>query len=99
MRGVVCLAVICAGACGNDDSGGPYTRIDEIDTAYHTALCQHLALCGEFPDMATCLGANLHTTFDAQLSNAVAAFQAGKVLYDGSKMAKCLDSLAHHTCD
>src|SRR5262245_21491442 len=94
------LMLACAlAACGGEDSsGGPYVPIDHIPEAYKDAYCQHLVMCGSFPDQATCLAANVPLNFFVSPDD-VAAVLAGKMYYDGGKVAACFAAIAAQTCD
>ena len=100
----IALLMIGLVACSNDDSGGPFAPIDKLDAVYQQSYCQRLVTCGEFPDLATCLSANIGG-FPVQLSapaansDVVAAVLAGLVIYNGTKMQACIDALAATSCD
>lgn len=103
MRHVVLLALaLTMTACPltDDDSGDGtgYVAIADMPAAYKEAYCTYLARCGMFPDQATCVGAALAVvpTIDANL---VAAVNAGRVRYNGSKVRECFDAVANDTCD
>ena len=102
MRLAVLALLVTVSGCPFDDSDGDgsnYVAIDAVDAASKDAWCTYLARCLEFPDKATCVGANVYnvpTWFDA---NTVAAIKAGTVVYNGSNMKLCLDAMAANTCD
>jgi hypothetical protein len=99
--GVLALLVTLSG-CPFDDSdgnGSNYVAIDDVPAAAKDAWCTYLARCQEFPDKATCLGANVFNVplfFDA---NTIAAIKAGRVGYNGGNLKLCLDAMANNTCD
>lgn len=86
-------------------SGG--IALDQVVPAHKHAVCRYLARCGYFPDVATCVRANLRT-FPPAMEEMLrfppargigAAVEHGKILYDGSKLEQCLDAIASFTCD
>jgi hypothetical protein len=101
---LVALAVSTT-ACpwGDDDSGDRTLTVDELPGAYRSAACSYLGACGEFPDRATCLSANLPhiseaLTFDLD-PYVVAAMRAGRIQLDVARASSCLAHLASMSCD
>ncbi len=102
---LVVLAVSMAGCpWGDDDSGDgrPHT-VDELPGAYHSAACGYLVRCGQFPDRATCMSANLPRisdgfTFDLD-PVLIAAIKAGRVQIDQARVDSCLAALTGLSCD
>ena len=94
------VLMIGLAACGNDDGGGgPFAPIDQLTSAYRQAYCPHFVACGEFPDLPTCLGANIGATAVMIDPSVIAAVFIGTVIYDGNKMEECFVELAAASCD
>ncbi|HEX5058199.1 MAG TPA: Dickkopf N-terminal cysteine-rich domain-containing protein [Kofleriaceae bacterium] len=100
MRIVLALAmVVMATGCPDDDGDGSnYVAINQIKSAYQDAYCQYLVRCGQFPDQAACVGANLSSSFSLD-PNIVASVLAGKTIYNGGAVKACFAALAQRSCD
>lgn len=95
------LAVSASCLISDDDGDGTnYVPVNEIEQAYKDAQCEHLALCGVFPTRETCLAAELGSVgqFDVD-PNVVAAIYGGHIVYNGSAVKACIDSIAARSCD
>jgi len=99
MRGLA-LAVVLGGCVfgGDDSGGGPFVAVTDIAHQYDVALCQHLVACHEFADQATCVATNLQGSFYVDPAD-VHGVLAGKIRYNGSKVAACFAALAQSTCN
>lgn len=93
MRAALVIALVWTTACGGDS-----VDIEDAPEVARDALCQHAAKCGLFPDKATCLAANFGIRFNLDPS-LVIAINAGRVKYDGSKLAECYERFGDATCD
>lgn len=101
MRAALVIAVVWTTGCGGDDGDGFGVGTIDIEDAPEVArraLCHHAAVCGLFPDEATCLAANFGFSFDLDPS-LVAAVRAGRVKYDGRKLGDCYEQFGDATCD
>jgi hypothetical protein len=91
------FAVIAVVGCGHTISPGGVS-IDQIPTAYKRALCEFYARCGELPDIATCLDANLGVDIHVD-PGMMAAIAQGRAFYDGVAVATCFDAIGARACD
>lgn len=101
MRAALVVALIWTTACGGDDGDGFGLGDVDIEDAFEAARraqCHHAAVCGLFPDAATCLAANFGFSFEIDPS-LVAAVRAGRVKYDGRKLGDCYEQFGDATCD
>ena len=98
--GWLALAFLIGGCVfgGEDNGGGPYVSVHDLQHQYTAALCQHLVTCHEFADQATCEATNLQTSFYVDPAD-VAGVIAGKIGYNGSQAATCFAQLAGSTCN
>jgi hypothetical protein len=93
---VLVLVAACSG--GGHPSEFGTVPIEDVNTDAKRAICEFETRCGQSPDVATCMGANVPISlgFDADMVNAIAA---GKVIFDATKYGQCLDALAAESCD
>jgi hypothetical protein len=75
------VGVGCGGGAG---SGGPISLAD-FPAAEADVLCARAAFCGQYPDKASCLSANI-----LDFGQVMADVAAGKATYDGAAAATCL---------
>jgi hypothetical protein len=105
MRSVLLGLLLTTTGCpwSDDDSGdGTPITIDELPHAYHSAMCQFLVGCGQFPDRATCMSANLPRFSDFAFDldpHLVATIKAGRARLDTALVTACLAQIAGSTCD
>ncbi len=87
---IALLFPLTMAACG----GGASIKIDDLDGKVLDAICTQDVACGQFADKASCLAA-------LQVSEAqiVADVKAGKIKYDGSAAADCLDAISGQSCN
>ena len=97
------LGIVIAG-CG--DEGQREIPLDfnqpAFDDRFQSARCMYHVRCGEFPDMATCMTANVGVRSSRPFlitPSVIAAIRAGKMVYDEAKAEQCLELIATHTCD
>ena len=89
--GAVAMVWLGAPGCGSSDGGGGPIAVTELRDALVAAVCHMAALCGDFPDAATCATSEQEFPhFYASLPQLVAA---GRVAYDGQKARRCVDQL------
>jgi len=104
MRAVIGLVAVTLMGCPFDEEDGDpnnYVVITEIAKTYKRAYCTYALRCGLFPDAAVCEGASLGTTattFGVDV-NEIAGVYAGRVIYNGSNVKRCLDAFAAQSCD
>jgi len=100
MRAALVVALLWTAACGDDGSGFGVGNVDLEDApeVARRALCHHAAVCGLYPDEATCLGANSGVAFHIDPS-LVEAVRDGRVTYDGTKLGDCYEQFGDATCD
>jgi hypothetical protein len=92
------MPVVVIALVGCSHSGNGSVSVDQLPAAFKRSFCDYIVRCGGFPDVATCLGANLGISINPDPS-ADAAVAQGKVLYDGAKVGACYDALASISCD
>jgi hypothetical protein len=100
MRAALVVALVWTTACGDDGGGFGVGNIDIEDApeVARRALCHHAAVCGLWPDEATCLAANFGFGFNLDPS-LVAAIRDGRVKYDGRILGDCYEQFGDATCD
>lgn len=100
MRAAIVVALLWTTACGDDGSGFGVGDVDIEDApaVARRALCHHAAMCGLFPDEATCLAANYGFTFAVDPS-LVKAVREGRIKYDGRRLGDCYEQFGDDTCD
>ena len=81
-------------ACGGDDGDGGPVSADDLADAVVSSSCDRLVRCGAFASLAAC-EAQLAPNF-AQILQGIAA---GRISYDGSKVATCLAAFENASCD
>ena len=87
------VALMMAGCGGDDGASGPVSP-DDLADAVTSASCDRLVRCGAFTSRAAC-EAQLAPDF-AQILQGIAA---GRISYDGSKVATCLAAFENASCD
>ena len=90
------LVVAAVAGCGGHGFGS--VSIEDYASRVKQALCDRLVTCGEFPDTATCVNANIGFRFHLDPS-VIAAVNAGTVKYDASKAGDCLSQVSAAGCD
>ena len=93
MRSALGLVLVGLVACGSDG-----ISIEDAPDAFLDEACNYLARCHLVTNHAACLELNLglELRIDASLA---AAIEAGKVKYDGTKLAQCYATFGDRSCD
>jgi hypothetical protein len=93
MRSSVALGLVMLVGCGGDG-----VALDDVSDTFRDEYCQYLARCDLVTSESECqslnLGIDIH--LDAGLR---AAIDAGKVKYDGHKLAECYAQFGDQSCD
>jgi hypothetical protein len=100
MRKMTLMAVLAG--CTNGGGGGNLATPDAYESAVVTALCQHYARCGAISASQV---ANCESLSAAQIMSSNQAYSpdqalaAGRISYDGTGAAACVDSFSSAGCD
>ncbi len=89
----ILVALVGAAACGSSTSP---IAVTDLANQLKTAVCDFQVNCGLAPDQATCLASlNFQTDF---ILTEIADSQAGKIKYDGTQAANCVNELKSRSC-
>jgi hypothetical protein len=79
------------GACGGGSSS---VSVDQYSTKLANAICAYQATCGFLSDAASC-----EASIDIGLETTLNDVKGGKVKYDGSAAAACIEDYGKLSCD
>jgi hypothetical protein len=101
--GFLLLSVLLAGACGSSDAGDAGMSLEAVPGAYAAAACEAVTACLGSAVQLFLNGQDCEETTSRSVSDLLEGItdglESGRVRYDGTHMAACLDALGAAGCD
>jgi hypothetical protein len=106
IRAASLLALLASGCGGGGGSGVAGVPFDQLSAAYAAVFCHQAFTCCDAAELdtsmrgvdeATCV-TNYMARIDANLADYPTAIAAGRILYNGDRVRRCLDAVAALPC-